>query len=549
MLEQSEPIISEREKLPLRQDTTPPIISLNVPTTNVIRSTDNQFTVQGSVTDENGIDEVRVNNITATISEDGSFSATIRLSNGENPIRITTMDTNGNIGTNQFTIFREFEREIRSNQQDTTPPTITMLSPTERVRYLSVDQFTVQGSVTDENGVNAVEVNGRKVAISEDGSFTTIIQLFYGDNPIRVTATDINGNMDTNQFTIFRDETADTTGPDIRILYPVVSVMRGVKSKIHLTEAFTRVSGTVTDPSGVAEVKVKGIEVQVTGDRFETMVSLVYGDNLIGVTATDKLGNQSVEEITIFSGIEEKKGKDYALLFAGNSYDYWQDLMSPLFDAQAIRMDLQNIYGFQVELIHNPTKTGIRKAILRYAEKEYTNEDQLFIFFAGHGHYNETLREGYLVATDTQRPEIDTIMDTYLSHSEFRNIIDRLSCKHIFLVLDTCYSGTFDQRIALRGAEEVVSKPLSQADIKRKLTYITRWYLTSGGKEQVFDGGKGHSPFAHELLEALRSKGGIDNILTVDEVLSYLEKLDNPKPRASGFGRNEPGSDFLFIAK
>ena len=549
LLEQSDPIRPDRENLPLRQDTSPPIISLNVPTTSVVRSSDNQFTVQGSVNDDNGIDEVRVNDIAVPISEDGIFTVTIRLSNGENPIRITATDTSGNIDTDQLTIFREFEREIRSNQHDTTPPTIVMFSPTESVRHLTVDQFTVQGSVTDDNGVNAVEVNGREVAISEDGSFATTIQLLYGDNLIRVTATDINGNMDTNQFTIFRDKPLDTTGPDIRILYPAASVTRGVKAKIRLTEASTRVSGRVTDQNGVVEVRVKNTKAQVTGDSFSATAQLVYGDNLIRVTATDRLGNQSVEEITIFRENYEKTGKDYALLFAVNSYDHWPDLMSPLYDAQTILVDLQNIYGFQVELIHNPTKTDIREAILKYAEKHYTNEDQLFIFFAGHGHYNETFKEGYLVAKDTQKPEVDAIMDTYLSHSEFRNIIDRMSCKHIFLALDTCYSGTFDQRIAMRGKAEDASKLLSQTDIERKLTYMTRWYLTSGGKEQVFDGGKGHSPFAHELIEALRSTGGSDNILTIDEVLSYLEKLDDPKPRASGFGRNEPGSDFLFIAK
>lgn len=548
LLEQSDPITSERENLSPRKDTLSPTISLNVPTTSIVRSADNQFTVQGRVTDDSDINEVKVNDVAATIWEDGNFTAIIRLSKGNNSIRVIATDTSGNMGTDQFTIFYEFQRENPSNRQDTSPPTIVMYSPTESVRHLSVNQFTVQGSVTDDNRVNTVKVNGKEIVIEEDGRFSTTIQLVYGNNPIRVTALDVNGNMDTNQFTIFRDKTPDTVGPDIRILYPAVSLKRGIKTKIRLPEAFTRVSGTVTDQDGVAEVKVNGTEIQVTEDNFSTTVHLDYGDNTISVLATDTWGNPSVAEITIFRDHYVRRGTDYALLFAVDSYAHWPNLMSPLYDAQTIGMDLQNIYGFQVELIHNPTKIGIREAILRYATKDYTNEDQLFIFFAGHGHYNKTLKEGYLVATDTQKPEIDTIMDTYLSHSEFRNVIDRLSCKHIFLVLDTCYSGTFDQRIALRGTDEDVSK-LSQADIERKLTYITRWYLTSGGKEQVFDGGKGHSPFAYELIEALRSTGGSDNILTIDEVLNYLEELDDPKPRSSGFGRNEPGSDFLFLAK
>jgi len=118
-----------------------------------------------------------------------------------------------------------------------------------------------------------------------------------------------------------------------------------------------------------------------------------------------------------------------------------------------------------------------------------------------------------------------------------------MSCKHIFLVMDTCYSGTFDERLAMRGEEEGVFSSLSQADVARTLTYTTRWYLTSGANEKVPD----DSLFARALLAALRSKGGRDNILTIREILTYFEELSNPKPCFGEFGRNAPGSDFLFI--
>jgi hypothetical protein len=102
----------------------------------------------------------------------------------------------------------------------------------------------------------------------------------------------------------------------------------------------------------------------------------------------------------------------------------------------------------------------------------------------------------------------------------------------------------------MRGEADDAFKRLSQADIDQKLKYTTRWYLTSGAKEQVSDGIPGrNSPFVRELLKALRSKGGIDNFLTIEEILTYFENLDNPKPCSDEFGRNEPGSDFLFITR
>ena len=141
-------------------------------------------------------------------------------------------------------------------------------------------------------------------------------------------------------------------------------------------------------------------------------------------------------------------------------------------------------------------------------------------------------------------PEDDEFRLSYFSHSYFRDFIDGMSCEHILLVMDTCYSGTFDRRIAVRGETEDVSNVLSQADIERIRTYRTRRYLTSGA-EQVPD----YSLFVRAFLDALRNGSGRDNVLTIKEILTYFEELSSPKPCSDGFGRNAPGSDFLFIKK
>ena len=110
--------------------------------------------------------------------------------------------------------------------------------------------------------------------------------------------------------------------------------------------------------------------------------------------------------------------------------------------------------------------------------------------------------------------------------------------------MDTCYSGTFDRTIAMRGSVEDLSKRrLTEGDIKRILTYPTRRYLTSGGKEQVPD----VSPFAQALLEALRSKGGVDNILTIDEILSYMKNLINPNHAQADLVAMNVEANFCFL--
>ena len=537
--------VSESESKPHLQDTTPPDIVIDSPMERIVNSTVRQVPVRVNVTDDSRIAEVWVSGREASVLEADVFSTTVPLNHGENEIRITATDTHGNMSTHPFTIVREEPDHI-----DPIPPDIVIHSPTSRFVRVTAEQFTVEGSIIDDQSISEVWVKGAEAVVLEDGAFTATVPLDFGENEIRIIATDAHGNMDADLLIVHRE---DTESPDILILYPVASVTRGIQARIRLTEASTRVSGTVTDPSGVAEVKVNGTEVQVTGDSFEAIVPLVYGSNLIRVTATDIPGNPAFKEITVFRPPEPPAppdppvpiGTNYALLFAVDTYDHWPELRYPRVDAINIGRDLENIYGFQVELIHNPTKADILRELHKYAQKEYAPEDQLLIFFAGHGDFDTVTNMGYLVSRDTKKPEDDIVRLSYFSHSYFRDIIDRMSCKHIFLVMDTCYSGTFDEQLALRGEGEDMFTSLSQADVARILTYTTRWYLTSGANEQVPD----DSLFARALLDALRSIGGRDNILTIKEILTHFEALSDPTPCFDEFGRNAPGSDFLFIAR
>ena len=155
---------------------------------------------------------------------------------------------------------------------------------------------------------------------------------------------------------------------------------------------------------------------------------------------------------------------------------------------------------------------------------------------------------GYVVAKNSL--EIDKAKTTYISHSNLRSYVNNISCKHILLGMDVCFGGSLDPAISRqRGTPEGDELSLNEF-IARKLSKKTRLYLTSGGKEYVSDGIVGkHSPFASSFLESLQSMGGADQILTVNEILPYLEKIKQHEPRTGDFGYNEKGSDFIFIAK
>ena len=120
------------------------------------------------------------------------------------------------------------------------------------------------------------------------------------------------------------------------------------------------------------------------------------------------------------------------------------------------------------------------------------------------------------------------------------------------MTLDACFGGTFDPMVAKagsRGMDDMYADITRSEFIERRLRWKTRKYITSGGKQYVADGKPGgHSPFARKFLEGLRSYGGQDKILTLQEIEGYLLNL-KMEPHSGEFGDNEPGSDFVFVAR
>jgi hypothetical protein len=286
-------------------------------------------------------------------------------------------------------------------------------------------------------------------------------------------------------------------------------------------------------------------ELNITQDFF-----LPDGDIMFKITATSAKGGTVSSSRNVLVGMDAIKDavaidrKDYAVVFATDKYDNWGDLVNPVNDGKTIAEELRKKYGFEVEVVENPTQNDVFEKILEYNRKEYKPQDQLMIFFAGHGQFDEDFGEGYIVAKNSLAN--DKSKTSYISHARLRSVVNNIPCEHIFLAMDVCFGGTFDPRIASsRAAFEADDREL----LARKLSYKTRRYLTSGGKEYVSDGVPGeHSPFAKKLLEALRSYGGSDRILTLTELYTYLERL-KPTPRSGEFGDNESLSDFVFVAQ
>jgi hypothetical protein len=371
----------------------------------------------------------------------------------------------------------------------------------------------------------------------------------------------------TNEFEVdFSDpkRLVTTTIPVINWITPVAETTYAQENKYKIKfeiESGTPIKNiTISIKEGADQVSRGQQTIQPDASNnmsteIERSVTLMEGENVLEIVAENVDGVKTISYKTVHVGsagladVSKLDRTDYALVFATDNYDNWPDLVNPVFDSRTIAEELKKTYGFKVEMLENATQNEILKKLREYIEKKYKPLDQLFIFFAGHGNYDATFGEGYLVPREALAN--DEGKTSYLSYNRLRSVVNNIPCEHIFLTMDVCFGGTFDQALASsRGMDEDTYKEKSAAEfVTQKLTYKTRKFLTSGGKSYVSDGIPGkHSPFARAFIEALRSKGGKDGIITLSEITPYVEKL-KVTPRSGEFGDNAPGSDFVFVVK
>ncbi len=250
---------------------------------------------------------------------------------------------------------------------------------------------------------------------------------------------------------------------------------------------------------------------------------------ILNVSITDKFGGADVRatiELPIVEPPPPPIRKGNALVFATNAYEHWEELVNPIPDAMKIKTELEQTYGFDVELVENPARTELLEKLNEYAIRQYDAEDQLLVFFAGRGYFDVSLGKDYIVAQDTKLEADDPGLTSYVSQESLWELLDGAQCQHILLMIDARFSGTSN----------------SLREDERGRDAGSRRYLTFSGKEA------GPSPFVSKFLEALRSGGGEDSVLTLDELFGYIKEV-SPQPRYGRFGSDETGSDFLFIAK
>jgi len=208
-------------------------------------------------------------------------------------------------------------------------------------------------------------------------------------------------------------------------------------------------------------------------------------------------------------------GTYHALLIGIENYQHLPPLSSPIEDVTAIGNLLEEKYGFIVDrpLLLDATREEILRKFGVFREK-LTKDDNLLIYYAGHGTIDQTTKRGYWqpVNADKSNPA------NWIANEDIRNALVAMHARHIIVVADSCYSGTITRSYG----------PLKYKDggkeewIRRMIKLKSRTALTSGGTEPVIDNGGGeNSVFAKYLLQALREN---EQIIDMDSLFPSIRE-------------------------
>ena len=429
------------------------------------------------------------------------------------------------------------------------PTTVNILEPagTENGTIIHKESsIAIRLDLQDENGIDDVLINNIKAEVLSNGEYFANISLAPGLNEIPILVKNKKGNSTEKTVKIIWPS---GEGTFISITEPAVS--RGIR--IVSKKDLITVKGNAVDPAGVNEVTINSRKADMNKDgSFSIQMNLEVGDNKLIVKAVNNNKMVKIDTFVVTRNPEEMiaAGRYIAFIIGINSYSgYWHPLNNALNDAKGMAELLKNEYKFDT-VITLLDKEATRKNIIQKFEwlaNNLKSDDNLLIFYSGHGQLNKVLNKGYWVPVDANS---NSVAD-FVSNSDVKIFLGGIPSRHTMLIADACFAGD----IFRGGQTEPVPFDPNNMEKYYKEVYRkqSRLALTSGGLEEVMDAGKeGHSIFTYYLMKALKenNKKYIDASQLFNEFSVSVTNNSDQTPQLQAVkDTNHEGGQFVFIKR
>jgi len=251
------------------------------------------------------------------------------------------------------------------------------------------------------------------------------------------------------------------------------------------------------------------------------------------------IANSDSEGNTLAS--ELQKRNYYALIIAVQDYKDASivDLGQPIQDAWALRNELIADYTFKpnnITLLQNPSRGEIIE-IFDQLTVSVKNTDNLLVFYAGHGIWDDKIEQGYWLPSNAKKSS----KAAWLSNGTIRDYIRAIDSKHTLLITDACFSGgILKTREAFTASKAILEM--------YKLS--SRRAITSGSLKTVPD----KSVFIEYLIKAL--KNNEQPLISADQLFNSFKynvinnSVNGQVPQYGVISQsNDEGGEFIFLKK
>ena len=229
-----------------------------------------------------------------------------------------------------------------------------------------------------------------------------------------------------------------------------------------------------------------------------------------------KTKNSNPDAVAVVMGV-----KDYRNPFVP-TVDY------ALEDAKLVREYLVHALGYRkvnVRYLENPTKSELEQYFGKegdYKGKLYDmvkdKEADVFVYYAGHGAPDLESKGAYFVPSDAD-PNL-VRLGGYSLDLFYANLA-KLPSKNVTVVIDACFSGSYQKGMLLSGASPLMTK-VRAASIDPRIMLFS-----SSGPDETSSWypEKGHSLFTYYFLRALQGEAdrNKDGIVTKGDMDAYLK--------------------------
>jgi hypothetical protein len=247
-------------------------------------------------------------------------------------------------------------------------------------------------------------------------------------------------------------------GPVIQLIDPPLPVTRSADSPIITMAADSMerlVIGRVKGAGGIVALLVNDIERKPDDiGLFRMTVKLTQARTNVTIVAIDANGKRATTTFVLARKIDLARnaagdtvpdladfdfdfGDYYALVIGNNDYARLPKLKTAAGDAEAVAELLKSKYGYDVTLLLNATRYQILSALNKMRE-DLTEDDNLLIYYAGHGELDRVNNRGNWLPVDAE----PTSTANWISNIQITDVLNAMSVRQALVVADSCYSGT-----------------------------------------------------------------------------------------------------------